>query len=677
MRADLLALTPESVTALANLGLVKRAQREIAAGHGPTIAEDDAGVVSGTFEDGTVARLVPGASLRDTPCSCGAVVVCRHRVATALAYAAWHASRTSGSASSGEPSRAQAWSPAAFDDAALAAHVGKRGMDRARAIVRGGVVVELEPGVTPTARLPTCAVRFLVPNDLAYARCDCAAATACEHVVVAAWAFRAAGPALDAPRAIELHPRAEAATTVDLRPLEAADRLARTVLLEGVTALGAEVAPRFARARDDLAKVGMVWPITIVDDLEIALDAYRARSARYSAAHVAWLLTELEARRRACARGGELPPRFVLGSDEARETLLDHVRLVSLGARVEADGRTRGAEVYLADPGTGMVLVLSKRWTFGEDAEPDTGPELAKRTMAPRVPLGTLARGQLVSRVVKRSANHAVTLGVSRTGQTSLTPQTGDWAMLPPSLLVRDVGAFAAELAKAPPGLLRPRVLASTLRVFAVKEVGPLAYEPGEQRLSAYVRTGNAGDAAPIVRVVRRHHRASPRALDVLAAALADGSRVRFVAGDVRHGFSGLEIDPVAVVTDRVIVPDIEPGDDAAGAVDRCEPVATLVATSAPTPASALEQVSNVLEECCHVGLVRLRKPWADRARAAAERLDEVDLRQPAIRVRALADRARALVEGHGATEAEAGEAVAAWRDAAVRVALARDALAS
>ena len=63
-RADLLALTPASVAALANLGLVKRAQREIAAGEGPELAEDDAGVVTGRFKDGVVTTLVPGADSR-------------------------------------------------------------------------------------------------------------------------------------------------------------------------------------------------------------------------------------------------------------------------------------------------------------------------------------------------------------------------------------------------------------------------------------------------------------------------------------------------------------------------------------------------------------------------------------------------------------------------------------
>ena len=37
-----------------------------------------------------------------------------------------------------------------------------------------GLAVELAWGTEPTARLPNATVRFLVPHDLAYARCDCA-----------------------------------------------------------------------------------------------------------------------------------------------------------------------------------------------------------------------------------------------------------------------------------------------------------------------------------------------------------------------------------------------------------------------------------------------------------------------------------------------------------------------
>src|SRR5262249_22441884 len=64
VREDLLALTPEKVTALSNAGLVKRALRELEAGQGPRLEEDAKGVVRGTFPDGVVATLPPGVLLR-------------------------------------------------------------------------------------------------------------------------------------------------------------------------------------------------------------------------------------------------------------------------------------------------------------------------------------------------------------------------------------------------------------------------------------------------------------------------------------------------------------------------------------------------------------------------------------------------------------------------------------
>jgi len=71
-RKDLLALTPEAVASLANLGLVKRAQREIAEGQGPQLEELDDGTVIGTFADKTVAKLLAGKTLKDSPCTCNA-----------------------------------------------------------------------------------------------------------------------------------------------------------------------------------------------------------------------------------------------------------------------------------------------------------------------------------------------------------------------------------------------------------------------------------------------------------------------------------------------------------------------------------------------------------------------------------------------------------------------------
>jgi hypothetical protein len=667
-RADLLALTPASVAALANLGLVKRAQREIEAGKAPALEEDDAGLVTGTFEDGVVTRLPPGVPLRDAPCSCGSTTVCRHRVAVVLAYPSWFA-RNEGPTSRKAPEPVvEAWSPSCFADAELAALVGKRVMTRAQSMLRAGVVVELEGGATPVAKLPTCAVRFHVPRDLAYARCDCQASIACEHVVVASWAFRQADAAgTPAPCTVELG-TTKAATSGGPPLLADALALAEHVIVSGVAHLGDADKPRFAKVRASLAKDGMLWPGAIVDDLEMMLEAYRARSARYRTGEAVFLLASLEARARAAKRGGALPARFLLGSDEARETLLDHVRLISLGARIEADGDRREASVYLADPDSGVVLVASREFappsenTSAKTAEPEEGPALARRVITGRTTLGALARGQLVTRAAKRHANHALSLGTARTGQTSVAPSSGDWDCLPEGLLVRSAGRLLEDLRARPPRLLRTRTLAAEMKVFALEPgaVVEIAYRPGDQELVAVLgqRDPTTGEMAH-VHLVRRHSRAGPSALDALARALASNDPApRFVAGDVRLGPRGIEVDPTAIVTDRVIVPDLE-----------VEPsiVETLpfLATRKETPLhAAIAVAATVLEEGLHDGLGRSRTGFADRAAHAASALGAVGL---------AGARERMLALGNAVKSSDV-RAARAWLDAAVRLELSREA---
>jgi hypothetical protein len=679
-----LALSPEGIASLANLGLVKRAQREIAAGEGPALEEDAAGVVTGTFNDGVVARLIPGRSLRDAPCSCGAVTVCRHRVAVALAYPAWHASSVA------DPSAG--WSPADFTDEDLERAVGKRVMERAQGVASAGIVIEVRPagggpGDVPTARLPTCAVRFLVPRDLAYARCDCALTT-CEHVVLAAWAFREVMPGDPAgsplaPRTIELgRGRAGAPLARPLDPaLSSALALAREVLIEGVANVKVEhLAPRFTLLRASLSAASLVWPASIVADIESSLEAYRARSARYRAAVVASCFTELHARARAASGQGELPARLILGADEVKETLLDHVRLLSLGARVFADGIERVAEVYLADPGSGVVLVLKKRFMIPEDAarEDGEGPALAKRGLAGGIALGSLAAGQIVSRALKRFANRSVEVS-NRRGQSSVAPHGGDFSVLPASLLVRDLGDLERSRRAEPPRMLRPRVLAEAMRVIEIARVGEVGYRPGEQELCAELFDARGGS----ILLVRRHEGVAPGAIDALARALLvdKNNPVHFVSGEIRRGRFGLEIEPSAIVTDRVIVPDLEPP----------RPIGALLPTAVLTPThvsapldDAAARAAACLEEACHLGLARVGAAWSAQASDAAGALNQVGLIEASRRLRRLIDRVGELRrERSGAGEktsahaepSAAEAAAAAWLSTSIRIALVREAL--
>ena len=644
-RADLLALTPEAIATLANVGLVKRAQREIAAGTGPSLVEEPDGTVVGTFSDGVITRLVPGKTLRETPCACNAATTCRHRVAVALAYPAWHAAQGGPADASdvGKPTdAAEPWSPAELDDATLERTLGAKMLARARAVAREGVLVTIEyatVGTLPTAKLPSCTVRFLVPRDVAYARCDCAEQSACEHLALAVWAFREGKSdgvvLLGGPTTGEL----------DLSALDDARALARDLIASGIAA-DALTKARFAQARARAERAGMVWIAAIVSDLEQLLEGYHARSALYSNAEARQLALEIDARARAVkAPNRELPARFVLGEDEAPETLLDHVRLVSIGARVRADGSTRFADLHLADPDTAMVLVLSKRW----DECTDAGPALAKKSVGARITLGQLATGQLVSKAVRRRANRAVEIGTSRTNQSSVTPQHGAWDGLGAPILIRDVAQHLESVRARPPWMVRPRLLAENAHVIAVSKVVNVIYVPAEQSVVAVL----ADEAGNMVRATIAHRAVAPNAVDAASAALS--RPVRFVAGELTHDAHGLALEVLAIAGDTLVVPDIA-GPTPAPSLEQITPRASL------DPILAAEARANgALEEVLVGGVAGANAAVIERILAAAQGLRDVGSASMASRMTRLADAAKAR---------DRDGLASAWLDAAIRLSL-------
>ncbi|MBD9726247.1 hypothetical protein PV755_26420 [Streptomyces caniscabiei] len=188
-RTDLLALTPDTLAALTNRGLVRRATKELDSGTSPELRDAPGGGVTARFADGSEAAMPPGASLDSGTCTCAAAGVCRHLIGLVLAYG-----RAADPAPPGEG--VPDWSPGDIDDAALAAAVGPRALTAARRSARRGASVRvhrptaLEPH--PWVELPTCTVRFPVPGQAAHALTDAADSLRGEMLALAVWAFRAA-----------------------------------------------------------------------------------------------------------------------------------------------------------------------------------------------------------------------------------------------------------------------------------------------------------------------------------------------------------------------------------------------------------------------------------------------------------------------------------------------------
>ena len=469
LRADLLELTPEALTALANAGFVKRAQKDVAAGLLPRLELDADGTVAAHFDDGVLTRLPPARTLRDAACTCPASSMCRHRVMLVLAYqaqaggAALAASSSAQAAGEAEaavdatsaaaevqagvlPSGAarpanaspdaafSGWSPAHFDDAALAASFAPAVLEQAARLAAARPVIAVQPGhgahAAPVARLPLCSVRFFSRSSLVHARCDCQQGSGCAHVVLAVWAFREAGewrPG-EAERMVALSPRraegsaAEGVVATRWLDGEAAqaaraqlDALLLALWLEGSGQPLMALSARVEALRAQLQSLGWRWVEDGLDELWMLLQAQQARSSRFDAQRLLDVAAELWARPRAAAHvqaptmPGAAPPPLhasqILGLGVKGEVALSHLRLVSLGAVLWSDDEGEGADVLLADPDTQSVTVLERQWPRTADASAGGTPAPLTGRRVAGFPLRQLAAGQVITKTALRRAN--------------------------------------------------------------------------------------------------------------------------------------------------------------------------------------------------------------------------------------------------------------------------------
>ena len=603
-RPDLRALTDDGLIQLANAGLVKRALREVAAGAGPALAEAGDGTVEARFADGTVTRLGPGRPPDAATCTCPASGMCRHRVALVVAYraaavadgpvegAAEGPTEETAERTAVPAAAAVAWDPGTLDGATVEAGLGGAAAAELRRLLAGGITVGLERGAVPAARLPTATVRFLVPDAVGYARCDCAAGGGCAHVALAIRAFREAAGAPEIRLGGAVPARtATAATPAEDGLAEAADRVVAGLLEAGVVSGPEAHDAALVRLRRAAERRGATQVLLAEAELTDQLAAYAGRHAAYDAAVVLALAAELLGR----VRGGEV----ALGLGQPYETAMGKTRLVSLGARLLARGRGAAARVALADTDTGALLALERAFAPGE-AEADVVAGLPGRLLSPGLSVAGTGQGQILTSVARRRADGLLALGQGARGRTALLPRDAR-ARLPAPLAARDVPSVLRRLADRPPAFLRPRDRLEAFHVFAVEAVLGQAWAPGAQTWQAAVELPEAGGT---LHLARAYDPAAPHALDALAGACSGRwGPVRQVAGPVRIEDGALVCDPWSVSADRLVVPDLAAPD---GAGHPIPPAPDL------GPATLLDEAAALLANALHAG----RRAFAASARA-------------------------------------------------------------
>jgi len=413
-RSDLLALEMDDLTVLANRGLVRRAQQELASGLTCELDEDDVGNVEVRWSDGPLCRLPARVTLDRARCTCPATTICRHLIRSVLAYQRQHAAPTAAAPPSGDgetavssisesapslgstsatettdqtaamettdqtaamettaavpamdkgasPTRpaGEPWDPGSLGDEDLAAAVHKTVLARARALFEAGQVVEVVRSAKPSARIHTlaCSVRFLVPGDPRYTHCDCAEAAPCSHVPLAVWAFRLLNPGT-AGGLVSTRP---APLPVPIALLDRIEDALRALVSAGISGAPPSLPDRLRRLEQDCRADGLIWPAEVSAALVAQCMAYTQHDARFDPAHVVALIGELCVRADAIrADTGAVPALFVRGATSDCRTSVGSARLIGLGcgARIRRGGVALDA--FLQDAASGAVVAVGR-----------------------------------------------------------------------------------------------------------------------------------------------------------------------------------------------------------------------------------------------------------------------------------------------------------------------------
>ncbi len=585
MREDLLRLTPEALAQLTNMGLLKRAQRDLDEGIVPTITVDER-TLSAMFPDGTRCLFAPSAGLKESSCSCNAPM-CRHRIAAVLHYR--NSSSQSASPSKALPAPKLPTFVDLTDDLlakVLAPSVWKQVQTELQKPVLINIDVQNQSGSTVyTARLSQASVRFYAGADLAIARCDCVQQQRCVHMGLGAMAIRAvlasgqiseqmnsATVEIGAAHAISNAQQAE------LRVLDTSLHTLQRALFEHGLAFDAanHCAQALSSCHQSAKKVGATWISMALDDLEACLANYQSRSAAFSFHDALALTRELAMRARALRPRNEGEPaalalsmQAVLGMSEAMESPLDRLSLVSLGLRVQNDGSERTAMLAVVDTDTQTLMVLQKSWQRSGESEMSE-LALTENQRIGTLRMSSLAKGSLITTTAKRRANGELKLGQSFSGKAAVTPHSGDFSTLRTPLLINNQQDYLRQRQLALPPELGARILLRNFHVLAVSQVNSVFFDAANQCLCARVQ--DQSEATWLIK--REYNAAAPGALDALAKALLDATadsaiQIRYICGPVRieHGECVVEpwalclIDPAAAdlgkATGTFLVPDL------------------------------------------------------------------------------------------------------------------------
>ncbi|MEL6543877.1 MAG: hypothetical protein AAFQ82_04580, partial [Myxococcota bacterium] len=544
-------------------------------------------------------------------CSCGATRSCRHRVATILAYQALQVENSDATSSSPEADAASSdrnssvnakLKPVDVTDEMLRERLSKATFRSALRARDQGYAATVRFADPPVVLLPTCTVTFLVPWELAHARCDCVSGGDCEHVAMAIWAVRHCSESSGEQLVSIGGEPGQAQEDSVVREFHA---LANELVSGGWTGALEGIETRSAPLRAALDKGRRVWLVDLLDALLAAVGESDDGSAGADALECSRLLAEVSMRCNA-RPNPKTPAGHLYGEGVSGTTKLDHVVLRAIGARYRVTGRTGRLSVFFRERGSTDALVLERNWTVDDGQVPPPGPEIAKRRLV-GTPLSLLATSNITTRGAARRPNRVLDVSSNRL-QTSVLRGSGQRLET-----IDDYSELRDRMSQRAPATLGPRIRAWSVVVIAMGEVESMGYDPGTRTVWGVI----ADSHGHTLTLVSEWYPEAPAAPALLARALCEGG-VSYICAEASLRQGRLWLEPLTIGFDAPVAVDLHP---------ECEipplPVAAVPLTRDPL-VSVLRDVEEWLGGVARRGVSHLGPAQRRQAQTLVARLQEV-----------------------------------------------------
>lgn len=578
-RPDIISLTEEKLTQLANAGLVKRASKALENGDSPTFSwQKDKGkndTLISEFADGHIVTWHANKALPDSDCTCPAPM-CRHRIQTVLAYR--HAFDNP-AVVIGSP---HIISRDAIENFATATLIKK-----AITLCKHGLTLTLIPvqnAQCASAVLPMATVKFWGGENLNEATCDCLQKQQCEHILLASLAYhgldneptQSLDNLIDSQQIEQFFAKKSPKTnsveniaseeksslkTDNLTPQEI--ELLSALLEDGATIGISRYQRLFQDINDQLSKNKELWLQAVLTDIQNWLTAFENRRSDFDSEQGFDLVTEYALR--TLARQNPSLHNSLLGIGLAQETPIATARLVSMGSRITPDltpnlatpfstySDNFTATVMLFDTKTQTLLSYQHPFSLAHSLDRQQRlKHIQNLRLSSHISLEQLATGQLTCQRAKRMANHALYLNFSRKNYNQLLPQAvykqSDWEQI-----VKISKTHMAHQRNLP-SFLQGRYQQPNFVVIKLTEILQHGYDPANQQYVLIGKDENGNDWL----VTRQYQAHTPFALHTMATALNQDSETCLVAGilTIEKGTNRLEL--WSIVTDKLYVLDID-----------------------------------------------------------------------------------------------------------------------